>query len=188
MTEQFEHGCALLIGVDENHLDGWALPDVAKDVTALREVLVHPERCAYPADQVKVLTGKEATRTGILDGLDWLGERIEALGRENATAVVYFTGHGWRSPSAGEQGFYLLPYDLREGQIELRGLRAADFAGAVDALRPRRLLVVLDCCHAGGMGVKGSAGGGTAIPPSLLAKGIGPVSYTHLTLPTKRIV
>ena len=66
----FEHGYALLIGVDANAVAKWALPDVAKDIAALREVLVHPERCAYLADNVNVLTGKAATRQGILDGLE----------------------------------------------------------------------------------------------------------------------
>jgi hypothetical protein len=184
MSEQFTHGYALLIGVDQNQVRKWALPDVAKDIEALTRVLAHPERCAYPTNNVKVLVGRDATRNGILDGLAWLGERIAADTSDNATAVVYYTGHGWRKTSADETRFYLLPYDVREGQIELRGLRAADFAGAVGALSPRRLLVILDCCHAGGMGVKGEATlpacgelvepkayVAAAVPPSLLMKG-----------------
>lgn len=171
MTNQFTHGYALLIGVDESNLDDWALPDVAKDVTALRKVLVHPERCAYPAENVKVLTGQEATRNGILDGLAWLGERIAADKSDNTTAVVYYTGHGWRKRPSEDSDLYLLPYDIRAGQIELRALRAADFAGTVGALSPRRLLVILDCCHAGGMGVKGKSYAGAAFPPSMLMKG-----------------
>ncbi len=176
MPNQFTHGYALLIGVDQSQANEWALPDVAKDIAALRDVLVHPQRCAYLADNVKVLTGTEATRNGILDGLAWLGDRIEADGSDNATAVVYYTGHGWRKSLSDESDLYFLPYDIRAGQIELRALRATDFAGAVEALCPRRLLVVLDCCHAGGMGVKGEAasttiGVGSAVPPSLLMQG-----------------
>ena len=173
MSNQFTHGYALLIGVDQSQADEWALPDVAKDIAALRDVLVHPQRCAYLADNVKVLTGTEATRNGILDGLSWLGERIEGDESDNATAVVYYTGHGWRKSPSDESDLYFLPYDIRAGQIEPRALRATDFAGAVDALSPRRLLVMLDCCHASGMGVKGEAasptvGVGAAVPPLLL--------------------
>ncbi len=176
MPDQFIHGYALLIGVDQSQAEEWALPDVSKDIAALRDVLVHPQRCAYPADNVKVLTGSDATRNGILDGLAWLGERVEADESDNATAVVYYTGHGWRKSASDESDLYFLPYDIRAGQIELRALRATDFARAVEALSPRRLLVVLDCCHAGGMGVKGEAasttvGVGSAAPPSLLMKG-----------------
>lgn len=154
MSHTFAHGYALLIGVDENHVSGYALPDVAKDIQALAEVLVHPQRCAYPTDNVKTLTGQETTRQGIMDGLEWLQERIKADTSDNTTAIVYYTGHGWRTLSAGASEFYLIPYDIREGQIKSRALRATDLAEAVCELQPRRLLVVLDCCHAGGMGVK----------------------------------
>jgi hypothetical protein len=78
MSKQFTNGYALLVGVDENHVGRYALPDVAKDVRALADVLVHPQRCAYPKDNVKTLTCQEASRQGILGGLEWLQECIEA--------------------------------------------------------------------------------------------------------------
>lgn len=175
MSHIFTHGYALLIGVDENHVSGYALPDIEKDIQALADVLVHPQRCAYSNDNVKTLTGQEATRQGILDGLEWLQERIEADTSENTTAIVYYTGHGWRTGSADPSEFYLIPYDIRVGKIKSRALRASDFGEVVGELKPRRLLVVLDCCHAGGMGVKGlSLPTGyveAAIAPSLLMEG-----------------
>ena len=179
MPPTFIHGYALLIGVDENHVSGYALPDVAKDIQALAKALVHPQRCAYPEGNVKTLTGQEATRQGILDGLEWLQEHIQADSNDNTTAIVYYTGHGWHTDSVGSSEFYLIPYDVREGKIKSRALRATDFAEAVGELKPRRLLVVLDCCHAGGMGVKGlplPAGYvEAAITPSLLMEGKGAV-------------
>jgi len=174
MSDQFTHGYALLIGVDQNRVEKYALPEVARDVAALREVLVHPERCAYPADNVRVLTGPEATRDDILDGLAWLEDRIQGHGSDNTTAIVYYTGHGLRGGPSSPGSFYLVPYDLREGRIASRSLRAVDLAAEIEALNPRRLLVVLDCCHAGGMGVKGGTYTGAAVPPSLLMKGVGP--------------
>ncbi|RLC76484.1 MAG: caspase family protein [Chloroflexi bacterium] len=174
-SHTFTHGHALLIGVDENHVSGYALPAVAQDIQALADVLIHPQRCAYPAGNVKTLTGQEATRQGILDGLEWLQERIKAATSENTTAIVYYTGHGWRTGSADPSEPYLIPYDIREGKIKSRALRATDFAEAVGELKPRRLLVVLDCCHAGGMGVKGVplpvGYVETAMTPSLLMEG-----------------
>ena len=88
MTYQFEHGYALLIAVDESAEAGWALPTVGKDVSALQEVLVHPDRCAYLTDNVKVVQGKEATRAGILDGLSWLRQRLVEDKSDNETAIV----------------------------------------------------------------------------------------------------
>jgi hypothetical protein len=177
MAESFTNGYALLIGVDESYVDDWALPDVAKDVAALAEVLTHPELCAYLKDHVKTLAGQEATRQGILDGLEWLQERVQADAGGNATAMIYYTGHGWQDEATQPPEFYLIPYDIRAGQIRSRALRAGDFAQAVGELRPQRLLVVLDCCHAAGMGVKdlrltAPAGYvGAAMAPNLLMEG-----------------
>lgn len=155
MTETFTHGYALLIAVDMSQETGWALPDVAKDVRSLHEVFVHPERCAYLPDNVKVVQGKKATRSGILDGLSWLRQKLAEDKSDNETAVVYFTGHGLRDVSGGDPIFYLRPYDARQESLRLSALRADDFAAEVQALKPKRLLVLLDCCHAGGMGAKG---------------------------------
>ncbi|MBU0491132.1 MAG: caspase family protein [Chloroflexi bacterium] len=169
MADTFSHGYALLIGVDENQADGWALPDVARDIAALAAVLSHPRRCAYAPDHVKTITGASATRNGILKGLDWLGEQVAADQSGNATAVIYYTGHGWRDAQGTS---YLIPYDLRADRVRLSALQAADFAEAVGALSPRRLLVVLDCCHAGAMGVKGAL-----LPTGYVESAVAPVLF-----------
>jgi uncharacterized caspase-like protein len=180
MPPTFVHGYALLIGVTDNQVAKWALPDVAKDITALSDVLAHPERCAYPAENIKTIVGPAATREGILAGLVWLEERLRADAGGDATAVIYYTGHGWRDTAGSSPAYYLIPYDVRETAVRARSLRAEDFAAEIAALQPKRLLVLLDCCHAGGMGVKelapvanAAATGfvGAAIPPGLLMTG-----------------
>jgi uncharacterized caspase-like protein len=155
MAERFTHGYALLIGVNENQIPGLALPEVAKDIDALQAVLVHPERCGYLPKNVKIIKGKAASRQGLLDGLDWLKKKIAADRSGNATAVLYYTGHGERDAAGPAPEYYLIPYDVREIQLKLTALRAADFASAVQDLAPKRLFVALDCCFAGGMGAKG---------------------------------
>ena len=152
MPASFAHGYALLIGVDQNQVPGWELPPVAQDVAALHNVLAHPERCAYPPDHVRRVCGPDATLTGILDGLDWLQAAVQA--DPEATAVLYYSGHGWRDLSAPDH-YYLVPYDAREDRLRFTALRAADLQARIAALRPQRLLVLLDCCHAAGLSVKG---------------------------------
>jgi len=170
MDALFRHGYALLIGVTDNAVDDLALPLVGKDIEALKQVLVDPQRCAYPCGNVKTLQGKDATRAGILKGLAELEEQIGSDASGNATAVVYYSGHGWRDESADPPEYFLLPYDLRENRYRSSALRAEDFGEAVDALRPRRLLVLLDCCHAGGMEVKGRP----AVPSRFVKSAIAP--------------
>ncbi len=148
----FSNGYALLIGVSDNLIPNYALPTVARDTAALYKVLTHPDRCAYPPENVRLLTGHEATRAGIQSGLSWLKERLAADRSDNATALLYYSGHGVVNKSDGS--YYFLPYDMRTPVLSSL-LRAEDVAAQIEMVRPRRLLVILDCCHAGGMGIKG---------------------------------
>ena len=152
MAAPFTHGYALLIGVDQNYVPDWALPDVANDIAALHQVLIHPERCAYADTHVKAITGPQATRDAILAGFDWLRQCIAQ--DADATAVVYYSGHGWRDTKTDPPQYYFIPYDVRRERLRSSALRAAEVAEAIDGLQPQRLFVLLDCCHAGGMQVK----------------------------------
>jgi hypothetical protein len=142
-----------LIGVDQNRIASLALPIVKKDVARLTEIVTHPDRCGYLLDNVRVLTGTDATRENILDGLDWLKDRLDADADPNKTVFIYYSGHGHRE-SSGES--FLIPYNARF-PISSGGLAASAFAASIESIQPRRLLVVLDCCHAGDMNVKDAA-------------------------------
>lgn len=153
MTKRFQQGYALLIAVDESQETSLALPAVAKDLKALQSVLIHEERCAYLPDHVKVLTGQAATREGIRAGLEWLQDQIDNETTGNVTAIIYFSGHGYRDKQSDR--YYLLPYDVNLKRLAISALSATHFAETVKALTPQRLLVILDCCHAAGMDAKG---------------------------------
>ncbi len=182
MSDQFSHGYALIIGVDQNNVSNWALPAVARDVEALRDVLIHPQRCAYAEAHVRLISGTDATRSNILAGFDWLQTCL--AGDAAATAVIYYSGHGWRDDQTQPPQYYFIPYDVRQDRLRSSALRADELAEAIDALQPARLLVVLDCCHAGGMGVKDLAASytpaaapldfltpsGAILAPAILAK------------------
>ena len=146
MTERFEHGYAVVIGVDANQIRELALPPVAGDVRAIHEVLTHPERCAFPAENVRFLSGAEATKANILAALTWL--RDTAAADPQATAILYYSGHG-----ATEKGqYFLIPYDVQYGSILTAAIKAEEFNDLIRNNPAKRLLVMLDCCHAGGIG------------------------------------
>ncbi len=158
--DQFSNGYALLIAVNESLLPRYALPMVARDAEALRDVLIHPRRCAYPEENVRLLTGPDASRAGIQAGLAWLKDRIAADRSSNVTAVIFYSGHG--AFIRDDRSYYLLPFDLREPVMDSL-LPAEEIAGAIEQVRPRRLLVIFDCCHAGGMGIKGDEPAGAGL-------------------------
>jgi hypothetical protein len=155
MSATFEHGYALIIGVNDNMIPSLALPAVAKDVNALQEVLLHPQRCAYPPENVRLLLGDAATRDNILAAFDWLQTKVNGDGE--ATAVIYYSGHGMLDPVTNR--YYLIPYDMDlpdENDDELYGsaITGETLAAKISAITPKRKLTILDCCHSAGMDVK----------------------------------
>lgn len=151
MSTPLENAFAVIIGVDDNQVSRLALPTVAKDVQAVYDVLVHPQRCGYAKDNVRLHTGAEATQDNIFDAFFWLQDQIKA--HPNATAIVYFSGHGLFDPRSEQ--YYLIPYDIGEmRRIRQKAIKAEVIGAEIAALEPERLLVVLDCCHADGMGMK----------------------------------
>ena len=165
-TSLFTHGFALLMGVGGN------LPVTAEDAIGLRNILVDPQRCAYPDDQVKLLKEGEADRRGILDGLDWLISKVkDDLG---ATAIVYFSGHGGYSPT-----YHLVPFGYNNLDLANTAVFGAEFTEKLRAIQAKKLLILLDCCHAGGMAdIKAPDFVQSPLPPELnvvLSQGSGRV-------------
>ncbi len=147
MPITFAHGYALLIGVGASAYPRWSLPVTVKDMQALRAVLTDPALCGYPADHIRLLHDAGATRQAIRDGLAWLAERAAADG--DATAVVFYSGHGWVDQATGR--YYLIPHDVEPFSLADSALPAEAFTAALRQVKAKRLLVFVDSCHAAGM-------------------------------------
>ncbi len=145
---QFRNGYALLVGVGEHTNPDDSLPATVKDVEAIETLLRDQDRCAYLAENVRMLHDAGATKSAILDGLAWL--RTCAARDPRATVIVYYSGHGERNEAT--EDYYLIPHD---GVDAATRLAAQELRAALDAINAERLLVILDCCHAAGMGAKG---------------------------------
>jgi len=149
MGALFESGHALLIGA------GGDLPDTVNDASGLRDILIDPGRCAYPPEQAHLLVSQQAGRTAILAALDDLAVRTD----EAASGVVFFSGHGYRvsHPAIGEQ-FYLMPYGYDVTDLAGTAIGGRELAAKLAAIPARKLLLLLDCCHAGGVGEAKASG------------------------------
>jgi len=153
----FTHGYALLIGAGDD------LPVTVQDAIALRDILVEPRRCAYPHDQVKLLAEGQANRQGILEGLNWLISKVQ--NDPDATTLVYFSGHGGLIPT-----FHLVPFGYNSQDLVNTAIPRTEFAQKLLSIRAKKLLVILDCCHAGGMAsVKAPGLVQSPVPPELNA-------------------
>ncbi len=142
MGTMFRQGYALVIGV------GADLPNTIDDAQGLADILKDQGRCAYPPDQVQLLTGPAATCDAILAALDALAQRAD----EDAAVVVYFSGHGYRVSTSLDDVYFLMPHGYDLNRLKTTAIRGAEFAARLRAIPAKKLLVLLDCCHAGGVG------------------------------------
>jgi len=167
----FDQGHALVVGV------GGDLPNTVDDAVGLANILQDPARCAYPSEHVRLLTSEEATRERILSALD----DLSASTGPQSTVIVYFSGHGYRVASPTGEFYYLLPHGYDLEQLYRTAVGGAEFTARLRAIPAQKLLLLLDCCHAGGVGEAKAPGLQMAkapLPPEaqeLLAEGVGRV-------------
>lgn len=140
---------ALLIGVGNCKYTDWSLPVSSLDARELRQTLADPTLCAYPAEQIRVLSDEQATRNGILQAIDELAQKPADQG--DATVLIYYSGHGWRQKTDGGERFFLIPHDVNPMKLTESALPAEDFVNGLRKIRARRVLMLLDTCHAAGM-------------------------------------
>jgi hypothetical protein len=133
---------ALLIGV------GADLPNTVQDATGLADLLKDASRCAFDTANVITLTDQAADRVGILAELHQLASRAT----EDATVVVYFSGHGYIAKSDFGESYWLMPHDYQVNNLRKTAISGKEFVDKLASIKAARLLLLLDCCHAQGIG------------------------------------
>ena len=154
-TSPFANAHALVVGIAD-YANVRKLPKV-KDAEDLAALLGDPAFCGYEPQNVQILLDRDATKDNLLKGLAALGERCDA----DSTALIYISAHGAQIAVGPGQGSYLLPVDTTDQGVEelaRSAISESEFAAALDAIPARRLTVVLDCCHAGGIVEPGAPG------------------------------
>jgi hypothetical protein len=167
---------ALVVGVAAYRPDIRPLPaTVLHDAEAVYQALVDPAVGAYDAGKVQLLRDGQATRDGLRGALADLARSADG----RSTVFVYFSGHGGRLETGPSAGDYLLPSDAAypdEAALAVSALPAAELTAALRAIPARKLVVVLDCCHSGGLGeAKDFKGGLSAATLEQLQAGLGRV-------------
>ena len=121
---------ALVIGIAEYHHIN-KLPQV-QDAQHIADLLIDPNYCGFPTDNVKLLLDGQATQTALRQGL------VDLAGRSNAdsTVLIFFSGHGGRIESGPQAGQYLLPVDTVYPSVE--DLARTAISGAEFTAGPER--------------------------------------------------
>jgi hypothetical protein len=155
-----ENAHALVIGIADywhpNRYLGKLPPTVCQDARDIHALLVDPQRGGYPVEQTRLLLDGQASLTGLRHALADLAARCDA----DSIAFLYISSHGGTVESGPDAGEYLLPVDVvctEEGRLQAdTALSGAEFTTALQAIPARKVLVIFDCCHAGGIGeIKG---------------------------------
>jgi hypothetical protein len=142
---------ALVIGIDTGYERVRKLPPT-RDAGAIVDLLTNPQEGGYLADKVQLLINAAATRDAIVGALAHLAGTTDS----DSTVFLYFSGHGGQITDGLGAGQYLLPVDADAGSDE--ALAASSISGdafteALDRVPARKVVVVFDACHAGGIGV-----------------------------------
>lgn len=146
-----QNAYALIIGIANYHHIRKLPTLVLKDARDIQDVLVNSQYCGYETPSVRLLIDYEATRTNILQELANLATRCNS----ESTVFIYISSHGGRIDSGTHAGEYLLPVDTiyqSEQTIEQTAISSIEITQALRAIEARKMVVVFDCCHSGGIG------------------------------------
>lgn len=124
---------------------------VLRDVQDVYSLLVDPASCGYLGENVTLLLDDSATQVNLRMALADLARSSDA----DATVLIYFSCHGAQLRSGPYAGEYLLPADaslLSEQILAETTLSGTELTQALHAIPARKLVIIFDCCHAGGLG------------------------------------
>ena len=132
---------ALLVGVSQYQDADLDLGYAAKDATELADTLKAQSGRLYGSVEVKVLTDKDATATGVKDGLAWLA----AHATDRDLELFFVAGHGLTDAKGA---FWFLTHETDPVRISSTALSRDDITRVLYDL-PGKKLMFLDACHSG---------------------------------------
>lgn len=146
-----ENAQALIIGI-ANYKNINPLPKtVLKDAQDIYNLLVSPEHCGYLPDNVQLLLDTQATKINLENAL----QKLSAQSNTDSSVLIYISSHGGQVEFGPHAGEYLLPVDAdcTSGTSLVRtAIAGTEFTEALRAVPAKKLVVIFDCCHAGGIG------------------------------------
>lgn len=138
-------GYALVVGVGEyrNLDESKQLLFAQSDAEAMYRVLISHEGGAFPPENVRLLTGPQATLANIRHALE---EWLPSVAAPADRVVVYFAGHGFVQNGRG----YLAPTDVDPGRLEETAYSMAALGDVMaNRVQAHWKVLLTDSCHSG---------------------------------------
>jgi hypothetical protein len=142
---------ALVIGIANYQHINQLPPTVLKDAQDIHALLVDPQHGGYRPENVQLLLDGQATQAAIRQALADLAARSDP----DSTVFFYLSSHGGQVESGPFAGEYLLPVDMvytSAESVARTAISGTEFTAALSAIPARKVVVVFDCCHSGGIG------------------------------------
>lgn len=153
-----DNAYALLIGIGKD------LPASTRDAKAIAQLLANPEKVGYKPENIQLLVEEEATRDGILEAFDQLIKKTN----EDSSVLLFYSGHGgtytdndiqeWehngenlKPEEENQKHYFWVPNDYNGRKYRETWVLATELKEKLSSLKTRRMILMLDCCHAGGM-------------------------------------
>ncbi|HMU38710.1 MAG TPA: caspase family protein [Pseudomonadota bacterium] len=145
-----ENAFALCVGINKyKYVNN--LSKAVQDAEDVYRLLIDRKSSGYRPKNIKLLTDEESDQASILAALDDLAGRAN----EQSTVVLFFACHGGRIETGRYKGQYILPVEAdfeTEDRLAKTSISDVLFTEKLRQIRSQKLLVILDCCHSGGIG------------------------------------
>ena len=138
----------LAVGVSQYDNPNLRLQFAAKDASDFASAMKPQKGGLYDDVVVKLLTDREATKTNIISGLNWLTQQTS--GKD--VAMLFIAGHGINDHTGS---FYYLPVNADIENIQTTCVSYVDIQKTVSSVAGK-IIVYVDACHSGNI-MAGSA-------------------------------
>jgi hypothetical protein len=138
---------ALVVGIGEFKYGINPLQYSVRDATTFFYFLTDPHRGNFPRQNVIFLTNRSATRANIVEAF----RKITQMAGPDDLVAVYMSSHGTPPDKFG--GVHVVTYDTQvkpRERVWHTAITEAMFRDFVEALRARRLIMILDTCYSNG--------------------------------------
>lgn len=143
---------ALIIGVGQRSEDAPAMSITAKD--AIRVSTELKNRCNIKIEDIVLLIEKDATRKNVFAAIEDLINKTQT--NEAEIVWVYFSGHGCQIVNTTNTTHFLITNDTTNTNLENSAIEGTDFVNKLNNINAKKMILLLDCCHAGGINIKRS--------------------------------
>ncbi len=144
---------ALIVGIADYRSVPSLPRAVRHDVADIVTLLSDPAIGGLDRDAITLLADDAATLGGIREAFR---DAISAVPADG-TFLFYFSGHGERAVVGGKERSWLLPHDAELANLAASALSSDEITGFLNAIEADRQVLIIDACHAGGIGSMKSA-------------------------------